>query len=329
MQSDMGRTDSVLSQECVGVPNSYRPAVLPAWDENASDRFSMRKQVTERFVRCVCKLLIKQRMKRHLQALKSAQQAANVIDKTTCAAWVEAENRAAATGTNLAGRSSTTGPSSKPQVKKRSKSKESNEEENNKNADKSSNDLADKAKINGSAADPSIEDGKSPASPRSRKQSEQGRTKRGNAAGANENFDDDDSRLIVEIRAHFILSPQMPTMQSGMSAEERHPVEVTPLGSFKEFRPAQVQPRVDYKVLQYCEHRAPPLAAYMQPHAEKSRLRAALEEELVRAPRGEVYDGAEVPISMPSSCLLAPEHDYVTSGSIHSSADVRTPSRFH
>lgn len=94
-----------------------------------------------------------------------------------------------------------------------------------------------------------------------------------------------------------------------MDVEERQPVDVHPLDNFEVFMPMPINVRLDYKVLQYERHKVPPPAAYMRPHNDRCRLHAALEESVVRGPRGDALDGVEVPIAMPESCLLPPEHN--------------------
>jgi hypothetical protein len=108
-----------------------------------------------------------------------------------------------------------------------------------------------------------------------------------------------------------------------MSAEERNEVPVRPLGDFEELKPAPISLRMDYKVLQYEPLKVPPAAAYMQPHDPRAqRLEAALEEHLVRGPRGDFEDGAEEPLAMPDSCLLPFDHDVL--GLLIPSTDCRT-----
>jgi hypothetical protein len=99
MQTDIARVDSVLSQEHVAVPISYRPHQKPAWDENANDTFSVRLQVIDRFVRCGAKVLARVRAEKRAVSLREALQNAGVHDRASCKAWVEAENKAAAAGT--------------------------------------------------------------------------------------------------------------------------------------------------------------------------------------------------------------------------------------
>lgn len=122
--------------------------------------------------------------------------------------------------------------------------------------------------------------------------------------------EEDDMTLgVVTIPLDFVLPLQIPTSQSSLSTEEAKTVEVQPLGNFKEFSPAELNPRLDYKVLQYEPHPVPPPAAYMRPHDNRVRLSAALEELSIRGQRGDIFDGAEEPLTMPDSCLLPPEHD--------------------
>lgn len=114
---------------------------------------------------------------------------------------------------------------------------------------------------------------------------------------------------LVEFPASFVLPLQIPTVQSLMSKEDVQPVEVTPLENFEEFKPAQIQPRLEYKVLHYEKFVPPPPAAYMRPCGDRPRLNAALEELSIRGVRGDVFDGAEDTLDMPASCVLPPEHD--------------------
>merc|ERR1719215_417019 len=83
---------------------------------------------------------------------------------------------------------------------------------------------------------------------------------------------------LVDIPEDFVLPMCIPTAQSSMSAEERLPIEVEPLGNFEVFLPAPINPRLDYKVLDYQKYAVPPPAAYMRPHGDARRLRGALEE---------------------------------------------------
>lgn len=119
------------------------------------------------------------------------------------------------------------------------------------------------------------------------------------------------SEVLATIRLHadFVLPMCLPTSEPGMSVEERQPVEVTPLDNFEDFLPAKIAPRMDFKVYDYQRHAIPPAAAYMRPRSDAGRLRGALEELSVRGPGGAPTDGAEQPLAMPESCLLAPSHD--------------------
>jgi len=243
MQQDVGRVESVLSQAKVNVPSSYKPVIQPHWDENANDTFSVRLQVIERFVRCGSKVLMRVRAQKRAELLQQALSEAGVTDRHSCKAWVEAETKAAATGT----------------------------------APKSGPDAAAKA----SAA---------------------------SAAGA-ATADDDTQEIIVHIPPDFVLPLQTPVSQSGFSAEERQPVEVVPLDNFEEFLTIDVNVRLDYQVLQYQQIAVPPPSAYMKPIGDRKRVHAALEEHLIRGPRGDALDGAERPLRMPDSCLLPPEHN--------------------
>jgi len=128
--------------------------------------------------------------------------------------------------------------------------------------------------------------------------------------GGGHGLDDVDSVApLLRIPGGFILPYQLPTLESSSKGEDRQPVEVQPLGNFEELLPAEVRPRLHYKVLQYERHAVPPPAAYMRPHDDARRLEAAFDEYSVRGPRGDAFDGAEEPIAMPESCLLPPCHD--------------------
>lgn len=96
MQEGAARFDSVLSQESVAVPSSFRPALSPHWDENANDMFSMRLQVIDRFVRAGSKCLMRVRAQKNLERIRQAIAENNISDRATCRAWVDAENKAAA-----------------------------------------------------------------------------------------------------------------------------------------------------------------------------------------------------------------------------------------
>lgn len=114
---------------------------------------------------------------------------------------------------------------------------------------------------------------------------------------------------LVRISKDFVLPFQMPVSVPGLSAEERVPIEVTPLDNFEEFLTLELNVRMDFKVLAYDKHVVPPSAAYMRPNSHRTRLQGALEEHLMRGPCGGALDGAEVPLAMPDSCLLGPAHD--------------------
>jgi len=109
----------------------------------------------------------------------------------------------------------------------------------------------------------------------------------------------------------FVLPVQIPISGSSNAAEDRQPVEVMPLDNFEEFPPAELKPRLDYRVHNYkVEHVLPPSAAYMRPNNGRlSRVSAALEEMSIRGPCGDFFDGAEQPICMPDTCMLPPAHE--------------------
>mmetsp|Transcript_38006 Transcript_38006/g.88821 ORF Transcript_38006/g.88821 Transcript_38006/m.88821 type:complete len:894 (+) Transcript_38006:134-2815(+) len=114
---------------------------------------------------------------------------------------------------------------------------------------------------------------------------------------------------IFQIPINFVLPAQSPISRPSMTSETRLPVEIEPLDNFEIFRPIDLQKRLDYKVLQYEQFSVPPPAGYMKLHGGRERLKAALEEDSVRGPCGDIFDGAEVPMAMPESCLLPPQHD--------------------
>jgi hypothetical protein len=234
MMEERNRVETVRTQDPVAVPNSFRPALAPHWDENRNDMFSIRLQVIDRLVRAGSKQLMRVRARKKLEVLAEAMRAAGVTDRGSCKAWVDTESKAAAAG------------------------------------------------------------GKS---------------------GPEELVTEDDSDAtvsamdMVEFPDNFILSLQIPTAQSLMSKEDVQPVEVTPLDNFEEFKPAPIQPRLEYKVLHYEKFMPPPPAAYMRSCADRPRLCASLEELSVRGVRGDVFDGAEDTLDMPASCVLPPEHD--------------------
>ncbi|CAE7462637.1 PCDP1 [Symbiodinium natans] len=233
---DIKRVESVLTNTKIAVPSSFKPALKPEWDECANDTFSVRLQVIERFVRAGSKVLMRIRAEKRMRLLQEAMNDAGVFDKPSCKAWIDAENKAAASGTLV-------------------------------KAERA----PDKAK------------------------------------GANDKSEG--TLPNVHIPQDFVLPVQIPTRMSGFSAEERQPVEVAQLDNFEEFLPVQVNTRLDFKVLDYPQHQVPPASAYMQPNTDRERLSAALEESLVLGQRGDEFDGAEMPVGMPDSCLLPPVHD--------------------
>mmetsp|Transcript_72733 Transcript_72733/g.113810 ORF Transcript_72733/g.113810 Transcript_72733/m.113810 type:complete len:859 (-) Transcript_72733:74-2650(-) len=98
IERDLARVESERSQDAVAVPNSFRPAVQPHWDENRNDMFSVRLQVIDRFVRAGSKSLMRVRAQKNYAKLLEALKAANVSDRESCKSWVDAENKAAAAG---------------------------------------------------------------------------------------------------------------------------------------------------------------------------------------------------------------------------------------
>mmetsp|Transcript_4828 Transcript_4828/g.8609 ORF Transcript_4828/g.8609 Transcript_4828/m.8609 type:complete len:857 (+) Transcript_4828:103-2673(+) len=243
MQTDVARVESVLSVSKVTVPNTFKPVVKPHWDECENDSFSVRLQVIERFVKVGSKVLMRVRAQRRANLLIEALRQNNVTDRASCKAWVDAETKAAASGT--APRSA---------------------EKDSKKADESSK----------AASKAAEELGQVPT---------------------------------VHITEDFVLPAQIPTTLSGLSAEARQPVEVMPLDNFEEFLSVDINVHMDYKVLQYEQYSIPPPAAYMRPNNDRKRLHAALEEHLIRGERGDFLDGAEMPLTMPESCMQPPEHD--------------------
>lgn len=98
VQNDIGRVESVLKRANIAVPSNFKPVQKPAWDENANDAFSVRLQVIEKFVRAGSKVSMRVRAQRRSQLLWEALHANDVTDRASCKAWVDAENKAAATG---------------------------------------------------------------------------------------------------------------------------------------------------------------------------------------------------------------------------------------
>jgi hypothetical protein len=96
--SEKARVQSIRSQEPVAVPNSFRPVLAPHWDENQNDMFSIRLQVIDRLVRAGSKQLMRVRARTYMKILAEAMTAAKVVDRSSCKAWVDAENKAAAAG---------------------------------------------------------------------------------------------------------------------------------------------------------------------------------------------------------------------------------------
>jgi len=239
ISNDRERYQSILSQDAVAVPNAFRPALAPHWDENRNDMFSIRLQVIDRLVRAGSKQLMRVRARKNLEVLAEAMRAAGVTDRANCRAWVDAENKASAAG----GKSS-----------------------------------PDEAAADDEGVDAAM----------------------------------DAIMEMVDFPPGFVLPLQIPTAQSLMSKEDVQPVEVMPLDNFDEFKPVLIQPRLDFKVLQYEKCLLPPAAAYMRPCDNRPRLVAALEELSVRGIRGDAFDGAEEPIDMPASCVLPPEHERIS-----------------
>lgn len=98
VQNDVGRVESVLKRANVAVPANFRPVLTPQWDENANDAFSVRLQVIERFVRAGSKVSMRVRAQKRSKLLWEALNSNGVADRASCKAWVDAENKAAATG---------------------------------------------------------------------------------------------------------------------------------------------------------------------------------------------------------------------------------------
>lgn len=99
INDDLKRVESVLTNSNIAVPANFKPARKPEWDECANDIFSVRLQVIERFVRAGSKVLMRVRAQQRCSMLWEAIAEAGVVDRKGCQAWVEAENKAAASGT--------------------------------------------------------------------------------------------------------------------------------------------------------------------------------------------------------------------------------------
>lgn len=97
-ECDRKRIESVLSKNRVVVPDTFHSAVAPLWDENVNDAFALRLEVIDRFVRAGSKCLAQVRAQRNAEKLHKALRAAGVVDRATCKAWVDMENKAAAVG---------------------------------------------------------------------------------------------------------------------------------------------------------------------------------------------------------------------------------------
>jgi hypothetical protein len=98
LRGDAERVESTLNQSRVAVPITYKQYVNAHWDEYANDAFSMRLQVIDRFVRAGSRCLMRVRAKKRAEKLREAMKTAGVGDRASCKAWVDAENKAAATG---------------------------------------------------------------------------------------------------------------------------------------------------------------------------------------------------------------------------------------
>jgi len=135
-------------------------------------------------------------------------------------------------------------------------------------------------------------------------------SKHGEATAATGEDDDAERLEIIRIPLDFVLPLCLPTNPPEVATEERREHEVPEVGDFAVFKPEPLNERLDYKVLNYPlhSHTLPPASFHMQLHTGRRRLDAAREEHLVRGPRGEA-DAADVPMSMPASCLLPPSHD--------------------
>jgi hypothetical protein len=207
IREDTNRVQSVLSQDCVAVPSTFRPVLHPHWDENRNDTFSIRLQVIDRLVRAGSRCLMRVRARKRLALLTEAMKSAGVLSqgseppKLSCKKWVDEENKAAAAG------------------------------------------------------------GKSEAAKTGAVEEEEGAL---------------DVADMVDFPPGFILPLQIPTAQSLMNKEDVSAVEVTPLDNFEEFKPVQIQPRLDFKVLKYEKYALPPAAAYMRPCGDRPRHTWAL-----------------------------------------------------
>lgn len=98
IEHEVADDDKQLSENMT-VPLDFRPVLKPEWDECANDTFSVRLQVIERFVRAGSKVLMRVRAQQRSKMLWEAIGEAGVSDRKSCQAWVEAENKAAASGT--------------------------------------------------------------------------------------------------------------------------------------------------------------------------------------------------------------------------------------
>eukprot|EP00397_Hematodinium_sp_SG-2012_P015020 GEMP01015290.1.p1 GENE.GEMP01015290.1~~GEMP01015290.1.p1 ORF type:complete len:857 (+),score=193.28 GEMP01015290.1:31-2601(+) len=132
------------------------------------------------------------------------------------------------------------------------------------------------------------------------------------AMGAKQKKNDD----ILTDAADFILTedfvcpPSIPIAVQSMGSESFTPVEVNRLGNFIEFTPLTVRPGDDYKIEAYGPIPQPPPSQYMRLNVgRRSNYRGALEEQYIRGPCGDAFDGAEAPLARPDSCLHLPAHD--------------------
>lgn len=98
LQRDVARADTVLSKPVVAVPEGLRVEQAPRWDEGENDTELLRQQVTDRFVRAGSRCLARVRARRRCNLLREAMRINGAVDRGSCRAWVETENKSAAAG---------------------------------------------------------------------------------------------------------------------------------------------------------------------------------------------------------------------------------------
>lgn len=262
--ADLLRMEPEVNDYPVRVPTSFVPAQQPTWDTNRNDTYAVRLQVLDRFQCAGACYLKRMRARQNVEKLRKALHAAKVVDKDTCKAWVEAENKQAVAGGMGA------------------LSEEEPSGEGGGSVATSANQfggMGSAFEAVGAAASP-----QEASAPQGKPQTQDQ----------------------IGIPPDFVLPFQWPTKGSSLTMGERLPVKVDDLGSFQVFRPVEVKPRLDWKVFQYDKFPTPPRSAYMKLRDGKPSLRAALDDMLIRGPRGLATDGCEEPLDMPDSCLLPP-----------------------